>query len=50
MIKNKIIGNANEDLRNIQVTTWEQIKTYLINNFADRKSHESGIIEIMRNG
>lgn len=47
-IKTKITGKANEELRNLQFETWEQLKNHLINNFADRQSPESVIIEIMK--
>lgn len=47
-IKNKIIGKANEELRNLQFDTWELLKTHLINNFADHQSPASIVIEIMK--
>lgn len=47
-IKSKIIGKANEELRNLQFETWEQLKLHLFNNFADRQSAESVIKEIMK--
>lgn len=47
-VKNKIIGKANEELRNIKFETWEQLKAHLINNFADHQSPESVVIEIMK--
>lgn len=46
-IKNKIVGKANEELRNLQFENWDQLKTNLINNFADHQSPQSIIIEIM---
>lgn len=47
-IKNKIVGKANEQLRNINFSTWEQLKTHLTDNFSDRQSPESVIIEIIK--
>lgn len=47
-IKTKIVGRANEQLRNFKFESWIQLKEHLISNFANRQNPESIIIEIIK--
>lgn len=47
-VRNKITDKANESMRNNQFSSWEQLKSHLINNFTDIQDPASLIIEILR--